>query len=60
MDEVMENKEKKNCIAPAIKAFEHYDYSKAKLCSSIKWLVAKAYGPGRCCFFFYFSKCMVR
>ncbi|XP_062306479.1 calmodulin-regulated spectrin-associated protein 2a isoform X3 [Osmerus eperlanus] len=45
MGEVMENKEKKNCLAPAIKAFEHYDFSKAKMCSSIKWLVAKAYGP---------------
>ncbi|GLD49923.1 calmodulin-regulated spectrin-associated protein 2 isoform X1 [Lates japonicus] len=31
-------------VAPAIKSFEHYDFSRAKICCSLTWLVAKAYG----------------
>lgn len=40
----MENKDKRGSVAPAIKPFDQYDFSKAKMRSSIKWLVAKAYG----------------
>lgn len=39
---------KKTFVAPAIKSFEHYDLSRAKICCSLTWLVAKAYGTGRC------------
>uniref|UniRef100_A0AAQ5Y1E5 Calmodulin regulated spectrin-associated protein family, member 2a n=1 Tax=Amphiprion ocellaris TaxID=80972 RepID=A0AAQ5Y1E5_AMPOC len=35
---------KKTFVAPAIKSFEHYDFSRAKICCSLTWLVAKAYG----------------
>uniref|UniRef100_A0A672J7M5 Calmodulin regulated spectrin-associated protein family, member 2a n=1 Tax=Salarias fasciatus TaxID=181472 RepID=A0A672J7M5_SALFA len=35
---------KKAFVAPAIKSFEHYDLSRAKICCSLTWLVAKAYG----------------
>ncbi|CAG5864153.1 unnamed protein product [Menidia menidia] len=35
---------RKTFIAPAIKPFEHYDFSRAKICCSLTWLVAKAYG----------------
>nr|XP_046248237.1 calmodulin-regulated spectrin-associated protein 2a isoform X2 [Scatophagus argus] len=35
---------KKTFAAPAIKSFEHYDFSRAKICCSLTWLVAKAYG----------------
>uniref|UniRef100_A0A7N8Y438 Calmodulin regulated spectrin-associated protein family, member 2a n=1 Tax=Mastacembelus armatus TaxID=205130 RepID=A0A7N8Y438_9TELE len=35
---------KKTFVAPAIKPFEHYDFSRAKICCSLTWLVAKAYG----------------
>ncbi|KAM6920961.1 calmodulin-regulated spectrin-associated protein 2a [Xenentodon cancila] len=35
---------KKSFVAPAIKSFEHYDFSRAKICCSLTWLVAKAYG----------------
>ncbi|XP_049911434.1 calmodulin-regulated spectrin-associated protein 2a isoform X2 [Epinephelus moara] len=35
---------KKTFVAPAIKSFEHYDLSRAKICCSLTWLVAKAYG----------------
>ncbi|XP_061594477.1 calmodulin-regulated spectrin-associated protein 2a isoform X3 [Cololabis saira] len=35
---------KKSCVAPAIKSYEHYDFSRAKICCSLTWLVAKAYG----------------
>lgn len=38
----------KTFVAPAIKSFEHYDFSRAKICCSLTWLVAKAYGTGRC------------
>lgn len=38
---------KKTFVAPAIKSFEHYDFSRAKMCCSLTWLVAKAYGTGR-------------
>ncbi|XP_058494942.1 calmodulin-regulated spectrin-associated protein 2a isoform X3 [Solea solea] len=31
-------------VAPAVKPFEHYDFSRAKICCSLTWLVAKAYG----------------
>ncbi|XP_069558385.1 calmodulin-regulated spectrin-associated protein 2a isoform X2 [Brachyistius frenatus] len=35
---------KRTFVAPAIKSFEHYDFSRAKICCSLTWLVAKAYG----------------
>ncbi|XP_038571556.1 calmodulin-regulated spectrin-associated protein 2a isoform X2 [Micropterus salmoides] len=35
---------KKTFVAPAIKSFEHYDFPRAKICCSLTWLVAKAYG----------------
>ncbi|XP_073332827.1 calmodulin-regulated spectrin-associated protein 2a [Pagrus major] len=35
---------KKTFVAPAIKSFEHYDFSQAKICCSLAWLLAKAYG----------------
>uniref|UniRef100_A0A8D3DVN0 Calmodulin regulated spectrin-associated protein family, member 2a n=1 Tax=Scophthalmus maximus TaxID=52904 RepID=A0A8D3DVN0_SCOMX len=34
----------KTPVAPAVKSFEHYDFSRAKICCSLTWLVAKAYG----------------
>lgn len=48
MGEVQDVKDiKKTFVAPAIKSFEHYDFSRAKICCSLTWLVAKAYGTGR-------------
>uniref|UniRef100_A0A7N6AWQ7 Calmodulin regulated spectrin-associated protein family, member 2a n=1 Tax=Anabas testudineus TaxID=64144 RepID=A0A7N6AWQ7_ANATE len=45
MGEVQDVKDlKKSFVAPAIKSFEHYDFSRAKICCSLTWLVAKAYG----------------
>ncbi|XP_024135032.1 calmodulin-regulated spectrin-associated protein 2a isoform X4 [Oryzias melastigma] len=45
MGEVQEDKDVKRTFnAPAIKSFEYYDFSRAKICSSLTWLVAKAYG----------------
>ncbi|XP_043941984.1 calmodulin-regulated spectrin-associated protein 2 isoform X2 [Protopterus annectens] len=35
---------KRTYIVPAIKPFDHYDFSRAKIAASIAWLVAKAYG----------------
>ncbi|XP_041126117.1 calmodulin-regulated spectrin-associated protein 2-like isoform X2 [Polyodon spathula] len=35
---------KKTFIVPAIKAFDHYDFSRAKISCSLAWLVAKAFG----------------
>ncbi|XP_032381616.1 calmodulin-regulated spectrin-associated protein 2a isoform X2 [Etheostoma spectabile] len=35
---------KQTFVAPAIKSFEHYDISRAKICCSLTWLMAKAYG----------------
>uniref|UniRef100_A0A8C5QKJ1 Calmodulin regulated spectrin associated protein family member 2 n=1 Tax=Leptobrachium leishanense TaxID=445787 RepID=A0A8C5QKJ1_9ANUR len=35
---------KKTFIVPAIKPFDHYDFSRAKVASNLAWLVAKAYG----------------
>ncbi|XP_072560132.1 calmodulin-regulated spectrin-associated protein 2-like isoform X2 [Paramormyrops kingsleyae] len=35
---------KKTFIVPAIKAFEHYDFTRAKICCSLTWLMAKAFG----------------
>ena len=37
----------RSSVAPALKSFEHYDFSRAKICCSLTWLVAKAYGTGR-------------
>ncbi|XP_039984098.1 calmodulin-regulated spectrin-associated protein 2a isoform X2 [Xiphias gladius] len=34
----------KTVAAPAVKPFEHYDFSRAKIRCSLTWLVAKAYG----------------
>uniref|UniRef100_A0AAR2L518 CKK domain-containing protein n=1 Tax=Pygocentrus nattereri TaxID=42514 RepID=A0AAR2L518_PYGNA len=31
-------------IVPAIKSFDHYDFARAKISSSLTWLVAKAFG----------------
>ncbi|MGH0146422.1 UNVERIFIED_CONTAM: hypothetical protein FKN15_050666 [Acipenser sinensis] len=35
---------KKTFIVPAIKAFDHYDFARAKISCSLAWLVAKAFG----------------
>uniref|UniRef100_A0A3B4A8A3 CASAMP N-terminal domain-containing protein n=1 Tax=Periophthalmus magnuspinnatus TaxID=409849 RepID=A0A3B4A8A3_9GOBI len=35
---------KKPFVAPALKPFEHYDFSRAKICCNLTWLVSKAYG----------------
>nr|XP_057929141.1 calmodulin-regulated spectrin-associated protein 2a isoform X2 [Doryrhamphus excisus] len=35
---------KKVFVAPAVKPFEHYDFSRAKICCSLSWLLSKAYG----------------
>ncbi|XP_078263945.1 calmodulin-regulated spectrin-associated protein 2a isoform X2 [Rhinoraja longicauda] len=35
---------KKTFIVPAIKAFDHYDFPRAKVACSLSWLVAKAFG----------------
>uniref|UniRef100_A0A8C7CQF5 Calmodulin regulated spectrin-associated protein family, member 2a n=1 Tax=Oncorhynchus kisutch TaxID=8019 RepID=A0A8C7CQF5_ONCKI len=44
MGEVTDAKELKNTfIVPAIKSFDHYDFSRAKICCSLTWLVAKAF-----------------
>lgn len=34
-------------IVPAIKPFDHYDFSRAKVACNLAWLVAKAFGTGR-------------
>ncbi|MEQ2191503.1 hypothetical protein XENOCAPTIV_029641, partial [Xenoophorus captivus] len=34
-------------IVPAIKSFDHYDFTRAKISCSLTWLVAKAFGSGR-------------
>ncbi|XP_029355903.1 calmodulin-regulated spectrin-associated protein 2a [Echeneis naucrates] len=34
----------KTFVAPAVKSLEHYDFSRAKICCSLTWLLAKAYG----------------
>lgn len=34
-------------IVPAIKPFDHYDFSRAKIACNLAWLVAKAFGTGR-------------
>ncbi|KAJ8376169.1 hypothetical protein SKAU_G00067490 [Synaphobranchus kaupii] len=45
MDDVAGSKEiKKTFIVPAIKSFDHYDFTKAKICCSLTWLIAKAFG----------------
>ncbi|XP_068176438.1 calmodulin-regulated spectrin-associated protein 2a isoform X2 [Antennarius striatus] len=45
MGEVQDVKDtKKTFVVPSIKSFEHYDFSRAKICCSLTWLVAKAYG----------------
>ncbi|XP_017277759.1 calmodulin-regulated spectrin-associated protein 2 isoform X2 [Kryptolebias marmoratus] len=31
-------------IVPAIRSFDHYDFTRAKICCSLTWLVAKAFG----------------
>eukprot|EP00064_Thunnus_orientalis_P010656 superscaffoldBa00001466_g10682 len=33
-------------IVPAIKSFDHYDFTRAKISCSLTWLVAKAFGSG--------------
>uniref|UniRef100_A0A669PMK8 Calmodulin regulated spectrin associated protein family member 2 n=1 Tax=Phasianus colchicus TaxID=9054 RepID=A0A669PMK8_PHACC len=35
---------KKTFIVPAIKPFDHYDFSRAKIACNLAWLVAKAFG----------------
>ncbi|XP_015211060.2 calmodulin-regulated spectrin-associated protein 2a isoform X2 [Lepisosteus oculatus] len=45
MGDVADSKEiKKTFIVPAIKAFDHYDFTRAKIACSLTWLVAKAFG----------------
>lgn len=33
-------------LVPAIKPFDHYDFSRAKVACNLAWLVAKAFGTG--------------
>ncbi|XP_074953343.1 calmodulin-regulated spectrin-associated protein 2 isoform X1 [Phalacrocorax aristotelis] len=35
---------RKTFIVPAIKPFDHYDFSRAKIACNLSWLVAKAFG----------------
>nr|XP_049603209.1 calmodulin-regulated spectrin-associated protein 2 isoform X1 [Syngnathus scovelli] len=35
---------KRTFIVPTIRSFEHYDFTRAKISSSLTWLVAKAFG----------------
>ncbi|XP_062411442.1 calmodulin-regulated spectrin-associated protein 2a isoform X2 [Sardina pilchardus] len=45
MGDLVDAKEiKKTFIIPTIKPFEHYDFNRAKIFSSLTWLVSKAYG----------------
>ncbi|XP_022519741.2 calmodulin-regulated spectrin-associated protein 2 isoform X1 [Astyanax mexicanus] len=45
MGEAAEAREpRRTFIVPAIKSFDHYDFSRAKISSSLTWLVAKAFG----------------
>ncbi|XP_066547719.1 calmodulin-regulated spectrin-associated protein 2a isoform X3 [Amia ocellicauda] len=45
MGDAADTKEiKKTFIVPAIKAFDHYDFSRSKISCSLTWLVAKAFG----------------
>uniref|UniRef100_A0A1A7YXA6 Calmodulin regulated spectrin-associated protein family, member 2 n=2 Tax=Iconisemion striatum TaxID=60296 RepID=A0A1A7YXA6_9TELE len=45
MGEVQDDRDaRKIFVAPAVKSFEHYDFSRAKICCSLRWLLAKAYG----------------
>ncbi|MGH0118852.1 UNVERIFIED_CONTAM: hypothetical protein FKN15_001199 [Acipenser sinensis] len=45
MGDAADSKEiRKTFIVPAIKAFDQYDFSRAKISCSLAWLVAKAFG----------------
>ncbi|XP_030640012.1 calmodulin-regulated spectrin-associated protein 2a [Chanos chanos] len=45
MGDMTDSKEfKKTFIVPTIKSFDHYDFNRAKICASLTWLVAKAFG----------------
>ncbi|XP_048800522.1 calmodulin-regulated spectrin-associated protein 2 isoform X2 [Lagopus muta] len=45
MGDAADTKEmKKTFIVPAIKPFDHYDFSRAKIACNLAWLVAKAFG----------------
>lgn len=53
MGDAAEIKEsKRTFIVPAIKSFDHYDFTRAKISSSLTWLIAKAFGSGRWCLTF--------
>lgn len=52
MGDAADTKEmRKTFIVPAIKPFDHYDFSRAKIACNLAWLVAKAFGTGRRCLF---------
>ncbi|XP_054021550.1 calmodulin-regulated spectrin-associated protein 2 isoform X1 [Dryobates pubescens] len=45
MGDAADTKEmRKTFIVPAIKPFDHYDFSRAKIACNLAWLVAKAFG----------------
>ncbi|NXP08153.1 CAMP2 protein, partial [Thinocorus orbignyianus] len=45
MGDAVDAKEmRKTFIVPAIKPFDHYDFSRAKIACNLAWLVAKAFG----------------
>lgn len=45
MGDAAEIKEsKRTFIVPAIKSFDHYDFTRAKISCSLTWLIAKAFG----------------
>ncbi|TRY81828.1 hypothetical protein DNTS_000531 [Danionella cerebrum] len=42
-----ESKEsRRTFIVPSIKSMDHYDFNRAKISSSLTWLIAKAFGSG--------------
>lgn len=49
---------KKTFVAPAIKSFEHYDFSRAKISCSLTWLGSKAYGTGRIFTLYSSARCV--
>ncbi|KAA0718691.1 Calmodulin-regulated spectrin-associated protein 2 [Triplophysa tibetana] len=45
MGDAAEIKEsRRTFIVPAIKSFDHYDFTRAKISCSLTWLIAKAFG----------------
>ena len=45
------NATRKTFVVPDIKSVDHYDFSRAKICASVGWLLAKSYGNAGMCEF---------